>query len=59
MGICKKGTYRDNIVVKHGPILCYGGLGQAACEHLIECAEENGMQPHKRTIKTGRNGHYR
>lgn len=36
---CKAGTYKDNSVILHGPIVCWGfeQLGQPQCKYLIDC----------------------
>ena len=41
MGICKAGLYKDDIIIKHSPIICYGGLGEESCKYLNDCMEEN------------------
>lgn len=47
MGECKSGIYKDNVVVTHFPLVCFGGLGQPRCKYLDACAQENGMKKRK------------
>lgn len=43
MGKCLKGIYQANYIVTHAPLVCWGGVGQPACEHLKQCAGENNI----------------
>lgn len=43
MGECKVGLYKDNSIVLHGDLMCFGGFGQPQCAHLDNCAKENGL----------------
>jgi len=45
---CRLGIYRDNSVVTHKPIMCFGGFGQPACKYIKECTSENGIKLRKR-----------
>ena len=48
MGKCKAGYYKTNIVVTHGPLVCFGGFGQPECSYLEECTKEHGMKKRKK-----------
>lgn len=41
---CKAGHFKDNSVVLHGALVCYGGFGQPRCIHLDKCLEDNGFK---------------
>jgi hypothetical protein len=40
VGECYQGTYKDNSVVLHYPLVCFGGFGQPACEYVDKCKIE-------------------
>jgi hypothetical protein len=43
---CKAGYYKDNSVVTHSPLVCFGGFGQPECKYLNECLNEYGFRIH-------------
>lgn len=44
-GKCKAGHYKTNIVIFHGPIVCWGfgdeNSRQPSCEYLMDCVNEH------------------
>ncbi len=47
MGECRAKIYKDNSVVTHFPLVCFGGFGQPRCPYLDICAPENNMKKEK------------
>jgi len=37
---CKKGEYKDNTVIPHSPLVCFGGFGCEPCEYLQDCLKD-------------------
>ena len=36
--------YKDNIIVTHFPLVCFGGFGQPPCLYLSDCMKEHNVR---------------
>jgi hypothetical protein len=48
MNECKAGVYKNNTIVTHAALMCWGGFGQPPCQYLEECAKENNLKKRKK-----------
>ena len=41
---CKANLYKDNMVVTHGALMCWGGFGQKPCRFIKDCIADYNMK---------------
>ncbi len=51
MNECNAKYYKNNTIVTHSPLVCFGGLGQPPCQYLTNCMQENGVVLKKKRVR--------
>ena len=41
---CQANLYKDNMVVTHGALMCWGGFGDKPCRFLKDCVTDWNMK---------------